>query len=173
MKKFFVAALLVTGSTVFAQRGVLDDNKIIPLNDIATSTMSFRVNYPGIGEILRNGQLINTYNTSDCLAAMSSATPFTEKLAAELIDSLNLDDGLINPVRLQAQIIQGTPVFFIANLSFYVTDLKVSSVSGKPIQDVIREIFGDLAAAGVRLEYSRGCRILGGTFFSAKAAAVH
>lgn len=161
MKSRFAALLLAISSQgAFALPDVtVDDLGLIDLR-ADQPVVERRYNYPGLGG--GNGP------APDCLLLVSGGDRFTgpengvERLAQELQvfdgdEVLFPSGGQRDLNTLQAEIVDGHLIYHFADLSKFVTGIRVTTKSGASLKSVIDGVgFEGLLA----LQVVRGCRVL-------------
>ena len=139
---------------------LIDDLGIIDLKSDAAA-LKFNYNYPGI-----NGP--GGFDAPDCLMFVSSGVIFQlpDDALTKLAAGLKLTDGSgnmflggeINP--LSPILTERTLVYYIADLSKFVTGLEVSTQNGASLKALVESIFGLDYPHFVGLQVVRSCRLL-------------
>jgi hypothetical protein len=155
-----IITITVSSPSLARSNAVIDDLGIIDLKSGA-ATLKFDYNYPGI-----NGT--GGFDAPDCLMFVSSGvwSQIPEDALTKLAAGLRLTDGSgnmfpggnINP--LAAVVTDRALVYYIVDLSKYVTGIEVSTQNGSSLKALVRSVFGANYQHFVGLQVVRSCRLL-------------
>jgi hypothetical protein len=157
---FVLMTLTISSAALARSNSVVDDLGIIDLKSNAAS-LKFDYNYPGI-----NGP--NGFDAPDCLMFVSSGvwTQLPEDALAKLAAGLKLTDGSgnmfpggdINP--LTPVLTDRSLVYYIVDLSKFVTGIEVSTQNGASLKALVKSVFGVNYPHFVGLQVVRSCRLV-------------
>jgi hypothetical protein len=163
LSKIWALALMVLSisSVSFAHSNpLIDDLGIIDLKS-DTQAARFNYNYPGV-----NGP--GGFDAPDCLMFVSSGVMFQvpDDALTKLATGLKLTDGsgnmfpggninILTPVLTERSLI-----YYVVDLSKFVTGLEVSTQNGASLKTLVESIFGVDYPHFVGLQVVRSCRLL-------------
>jgi len=167
MKTLFLALIVVSVASADQLPDLeRDANNTIPLYSANSVQLDYRLNYAGMGGQISNSVWTNFWQSPDCLilhGSFMNGAPMG-KLTA-LVNQLDIRDGSgilfgDRPTQpLKHRVINNTHVFFVNDLSTYVTGIRVASKDGRTIEKLLQEQFGS-DHHNLTLTYSRACVLI-------------
>lgn len=170
--KIFISILTMTlwSGVVLAEFPDLDVEGGIPLYAaLDVNAYRFQLHYAGHEYWITNSRMVQGYRSPDCLVLYSyfSKPPALRKLSA-LVRAIEVreGDGILFGEELSKQhtlgpkFIRGTFAYYLRDLGSYVTGLEIRVKNpDKTFATLMLELFGS-DYANLRLDYSRGCKVL-------------
>ncbi len=143
-------------SVDFAAANEFDSTILLSRND--QSVQSINVMYPGSGRRVVDGVIIQDYKQPDCLVLHNGQSPINSEYFKEIASEIIVrDTGVI----LEASNLNGTVVYYINNLSTYVTSIGVQAKSAETLGEAVDSVIQDGSLHNILIEYSSGCQLVG------------